>query len=465
MARLGIDLSGDSIALADVRQAGECLQLRGYALFDPIPDRTALMEALRRARDAQAFPLTAEVIAWAGEPRVSAVRAAGYGIERVILPGEALARVARLHGGFDTSSTGEVVALASLDPTSGSMAVVRDGGVLYEAPLTWSSSATPGSPNPKGAELLRHYAFLFELTELLHGAFALVRQSHNTRISKILTCGSLPDLRSVTMTLAQEFDVDVETLDSAEPFDLRRLKGHTREEAEGCIAALQLAIVASRRWHRTSQSPVKQILKILKIALPVGVAVAAYGLYAGGSLSSFGSFGSSGPSGSSGSSSGSLRSSGSSTSSGSPTAASPGGPGGSVTGGLPAVPPPSSRDLRPPGPTQSEATSGASSAAATERDAENLRNQENLRNLRNQRNLTNDPTPVSLSLSSILYSRERRLAIIEGQVLGVGDTVAGMKIVEIQPNGVILRDRAGRLRRAELRIPRPTGREQERDPD
>ncbi|MGE5813601.1 MAG: general secretion pathway protein GspB [Acidobacteriota bacterium] len=60
-------------------------------------------------------------------------------------------------------------------------------------------------------------------------------------------------------------------------------------------------------------------------------------------------------------------------------------------------------------------------------------------------------SPVPLSVSSILYSPDRRLAIMEGQVLGVGDTVAGMTIVEIQPSAVILRDRAGRLRRAQLR--------------
>src|SRR5512144_113217 len=141
MARLGIDLSGDSMAMADVRQAGEHLLLRGYALLEPIPDRTLLTEALRCAREEHRFPLTAEVVAWAGEPRVSAVRAAGYGIERVILPGEALARVARLRHGLDAQPTGEAFALVSLDPTSGTMAIVRDSTVLYEAPLTWSSNA------------------------------------------------------------------------------------------------------------------------------------------------------------------------------------------------------------------------------------------------------------------------------------------------------------------------------------
>jgi hypothetical protein len=412
MARLGIDLSGDFIAMADVRQAGTRLQLRGYALLNPIPDRTLLMEALRRAREEHRFPLTAEVVAWAGEPRVSAVRAAGYGIERVILPGEALARVARLRHGLDAQPTGEAFALVSLDPTSGTMAIVRDSTVLYEAPLTWSSNAAPGPSDAKGAVLLRRYAFLFEITELLHAAFTAARESHHVRVSKILMCGCLPDLRSLTVPLAEEFAVDVEPLDSTGALDLRRVKGHSREEAEAAIPALQLAIVASRRWHR-SHSPVK---RMLRIAVPLGVAAAAYGIYAGGSP------GSRNPG-----------TPGAADSSRSPRPTAPpvpSAPVGSVLGGLPGAPPPPPpprQASRPPGPAQSEAPSGAPSAVA----------------------------PVSLSLTSILYSPDRQLAIIEGQVLGVGDTVAGMKIVEIRPDAVILRDRAGRLRRVALARPRP----------
>jgi len=407
--------------------------LRAYALLDPIPDRTVLTEALRRAREDYRFPANAEVVAWAGEPRVSAVRAAGYGIERVILPGEALARVARLHRGLGAQPSDEVTALVSLDETSGAMAVVRGSAVLYEAPLTWSSRAAPGSANATGSDLLRRYAFLAEVTELFHSAFAAVERAHSLKVSAILTCGSLPDLRSLTMLLAEEFDVDVETLDSAASLELRRLKGHTREEAEAALPALQIAMVASRRWHRT-RSPLK---KVLRIAVPIGMAAGVgYVIYAGGWT---GAIGPKGPTRSIGSSG----STGSRDSIGSPRAPAPSGVDGSVMGGLPGAPPPppqpSSHDLEAPGPTRSGATRGAASTPSS------------------PSNLSTLPTPVSLSLTSILWSSDRQLVIVEGQVLGVGDRIAGMKIVEIQPDGVLLLDRAGRLRRAELR--RPTGSE------
>jgi hypothetical protein len=424
MARIGIDLSGDSIALADVRQAGARLQLRGYALLDPIPDRAALTEALRRVRDEHRFPANAEVVAWAGEPRVSAVRAAGYAIERVILPGEALARVARLHRGLAAQPSSDVIALVSLDATSGAMAVVRDATVLYEAPLTWSPNAAPGSATAKGADLLRRYAFLFEVTELLHAALGSVQRSHGAKVSRIVTCGSLPDLRSLTMPLAEEFDVEIETLDSAAELDLRRLKGHTREDAQAAVPALQIAMVASRRWH-TAHSPMKQLLRI---AVPIGVAAAAYGIYAVGFPDSFGPAGTPLPSGPPGSS-------GSSGSSAAPGPAVPKGVAGSATEGL-------------SGSSRAEATVGAGQATPADPS-----------NRANRSTPSNAPAPVSLSLTSILWSADRRLAIVEGQVLGVGDSIAGMKIVEIQPDRVILRDRAGRLRRAELRRPRPGGSE------
>ena len=410
MARLGIDLSGDSIALADVRQAGTRLQLRAYALLGPIPDRALLTEALRRAADQMRFPGNAEVVAWAGEPRVSAVRAAGYAIERVILPGEAFARLARFHRGLDAQPTGDAIALISLDPTAGAMAVVRDSIVLYEAPLTWSSTAAPGQPDAKGADLLRRYAFVFEITELLHAAFAAARQSHNVTVSRILAVGSLPDLRSLTASLSEEFGIGIEVLDGAEPFDLRRLKGYSREEAIAAIPALQLAIMASRRWHRTRASPARRVWRVV---LPLGVAAAAYGIYASSrpvDITRVDRPGSSGE-----------------------LVPLPSRPVGSVLGGLPGAPPPPApprESVRPPRVT-------ASAAAANTLPS-------------NQAGSRLSMAPVSLSLTSILYSPERRLAIIEGQVLGVGETIAGMTIVEIQPKAVILRDRAGRLRRAEL---------------
>lgn len=428
MARLGIDLSGDSIALAEVRPAGERLRLRAYALLAPVADRSALAEVLRRAREQHRFPANAEVVAWAGEPRVSAVRAAGYAVERVILPGAALARVARLQAGLHAPPSGDVVLLVSLDETSGAMALVRDAAVLYEAPLTWSSNAAPGSADSTGTELLRRYAFLAEVTELFHAALASVQRSHDAKPSRILMCGSLPDLHSLASPLSEEFDVPVGVLDSPDGVDLRRVRGRSRDEAEATLPALQVAMVASRRWHQ-AHSPVR---KVLRIAVPIGVA-AGIGIYAAGP------FESSAPPSNAGSQREPREPShpGVATQTASPVEAQPAAP---------------STGSRSPSaaaePTTGHGTEGATRAARA--SAPDRRGTPDV-------NRQNEPAPVALALSSILWSAERQLVIVEGEVLGVGDTIAGMRIVEIRQDSVILRDRAGRLRRAALGRPRPTG--------
>jgi hypothetical protein len=53
-------------------------------------------------------------------------------------------------------------------------------------------------------------------------------------------------------------------------------------------------------------------------------------------------------------------------------------------------------------------------------------------------------------LGTILYSSDRRLAIIDGRIVGPGDDVRGARIVEIDPASVLLRDGNGRLRRLTL---------------
>jgi len=54
-------------------------------------------------------------------------------------------------------------------------------------------------------------------------------------------------------------------------------------------------------------------------------------------------------------------------------------------------------------------------------------------------------------LGTILYSPDRRLAIIDGRIVGPGDDVRGARVVDITPDAVLLRDAQGRLRRLPLR--------------
>lgn len=56
----------------------------------------------------------------------------------------------------------------------------------------------------------------------------------------------------------------------------------------------------------------------------------------------------------------------------------------------------------------------------------------------------------SNELGSILFGPDRKLALIDGRIVGAGDDVAGSTVIEIAPTSVTLRDRAGRLRKLSL---------------
>jgi apolipoprotein N-acyltransferase len=53
------------------------------------------------------------------------------------------------------------------------------------------------------------------------------------------------------------------------------------------------------------------------------------------------------------------------------------------------------------------------------------------------------------SLEAIIYNPERKLAIIEGKILTVGDRIDSKEVVEIRPDGVILGEK-GKLYLLEL---------------
>jgi len=58
-----------------------------------------------------------------------------------------------------------------------------------------------------------------------------------------------------------------------------------------------------------------------------------------------------------------------------------------------------------------------------------------------------------LVLASILYSAERRLAIVNGRIVGVGDRVGSMTVRDIEPRAVVVESSTGVRRMLELRTP------------
>ena len=60
------------------------------------------------------------------------------------------------------------------------------------------------------------------------------------------------------------------------------------------------------------------------------------------------------------------------------------------------------------------------------------------------------PLPFDAALGLILYAPERKLAIIDGHIVQIGDDVRGARVIDITLTTVLLRDGQGRLRQLTL---------------
>ena len=90
------------------------------------------------------------------------------------------------------------------------MAIVEDGRLLYSRAFDWHYS--PAATQRE--ELLQRYTLVAHLAPEVRHGIDVVRAEHGTSVNAIVTCGDLPDLRSLTMPLIEELDIEVEILDT-----------------------------------------------------------------------------------------------------------------------------------------------------------------------------------------------------------------------------------------------------------
>ena len=219
----GIELGPDTCVLAGVRTTRSGSEIVALHTIEaaawPAQD-VVLADMLREVRTSKKFPKRARVVAWGmpEDPASDAVsRAAmrplvdaGFRVERVVTPAQALALLAamRVKPGVQAG----VVWLA-LNMHGVAIAIVRGGELLFARSFQWTYN--PHLLNSK-AQLLQRYSLIAHLAPEVRRGIAAVRASHGLRVDAAVTCGDLPELRSLTMPLIEELDLEVETLDSPE---------------------------------------------------------------------------------------------------------------------------------------------------------------------------------------------------------------------------------------------------------
>ena len=208
------------------------------------------------------------------------ILAAGFRVESIVTPPQALALLAASR---PRSGNGAVAWLA-LNIQAAAIAIVHDGELLFARTFEWSYSALNTSGK---AQLLQRYSLVAQLAPEVRRGIAAVLANRGLTVEQAVTCGDLPELRSLTMPLIEELDLEVETLDSTEGL---RAVGKAKaerfvESAPAIRLACAVALAPSKRRGSATRS-------VARIAAAVGVISAlgwgSYALWRAASISTAG---------------------------------------------------------------------------------------------------------------------------------------------------------------------------------
>jgi hypothetical protein len=264
----GIELGPDSCVLAGVRPARKGVaDVTALHIIEPSswPSQdVALAEMLRSVRRGKRFPRTARVVAWGLSDRptlddpitrslLRPITAAGFRVASILTPPQALALLAATR---PRSSGDGAIAWLTLNVHAVAIAIISRGELVFSRTFGWSynSSAMSGK-----AQLLQRYSLVAQLAPEVHRGIAAVRASHGITVDAVVTCGDLPELRSLTMPLIEELDMEVETLDSTE--GLRAVGKARFERFAESAPGIRLACAAALALPSGRESAVQSLMR------------------------------------------------------------------------------------------------------------------------------------------------------------------------------------------------------------
>jgi len=213
----GIELGPSSCVLVRARRG--TAGIGGVRVVERTAGGPALVAALRAARFAGQLPRRARVVSWglspsaaqddpAGESVARLLSDAGFRVEAVMTPVEALVRLASASGRMQSDTP---VAWVSLHTHGAAIAIVRRSQLLYSRMVAWTYDLA--APTPR-EQLLQRYLLIAHLAPELQRGIAFVRNNAGSSINTVVTCGDLPELRALTLPLQEELGLAVETVDS-----------------------------------------------------------------------------------------------------------------------------------------------------------------------------------------------------------------------------------------------------------
>ena len=281
-----IELDGDTCAFARTTIRGREVTVSAAELLTPasFPGTDAFISALRNTRRALRLPRRSRVVLWGlpdgATPRdpgaaaaLAPLTAAGFKVERVVTPCNALGALSRVK----PFRGDDAICWVAINTAGVAIAAIRPGQQIYARSFGWNSAV--GSTGSQ-ARLLQRYSLVAYLSPEVKRALAAARAAGHP-VRAVVTCGNLPDLRSLTMPLIEDLDVEVETLDSLDglvvsPAALDRL---TEIAAAIRVACAGVLARRTRPWDLTQRGAAQRTAMLMRAAAVVAVLAGAAGGY------------------------------------------------------------------------------------------------------------------------------------------------------------------------------------------
>jgi hypothetical protein len=288
MARItAIELGAGTCALARTAvRRGEVRVFAAEAL-DPaaFPGDQSFTAAVRQARKTMKLPRRARVVLWglpegsnrkdaAVKPLLAPLTNAGFRVERVVTPCNALAALARVRAPRGEGAT----CWLAVNRGGVAIIVVRPGKQIYAHSFVWDSNV--GSSGSQARLLQRYSQVSFLSPEIRRGMAEAAKLG--TPVSTVITCGNLPDLRSLTMPLIEELDVEVETLDSLDGLVVAPPASDKLTESASSIRLVCAGAIArgTRPWNESRRRAVHRSAALIRAAALIAIiAGAGYAWY------------------------------------------------------------------------------------------------------------------------------------------------------------------------------------------
>jgi hypothetical protein len=281
-----IELDGDTCTLArtTVRRREVTVSAAELLRLTSFPGADAHVAALRNSRRTLRLPRRCRVVLWGlpdgASPRDPAAAealaplvAAGFKVERVVTPCNALGALSRVK----SARADDAICWVAINTAGVAIAAIRPGEQIYARSFGWDSSV--GSTGSQ-ARLLQRYSLVAFLAPEVRRAISAAREI-GYPVRAVVTCGNLPDLRSLTMPLIEELDTEVETLDSLDglvvpPAALERL---TEVAAAIRVACAGVLARRTRPWDAAKRAAAHRAAAWMRAAAVIALMAGLGGAY------------------------------------------------------------------------------------------------------------------------------------------------------------------------------------------